>query len=101
MNGVLKSWAVPKEPPLSKNLKRLAIQVEDHPLEYANFEGEIPPGMYGAGKVEIWDRGTYRLIESDGKKLVLEFHGKKLRGTYVLLKFKENEKDLWLFFKKD
>ena len=96
MNGVLKSWALPKEPPREKGIKRLAIQVEDHELSYADFEGIIPEGFYGAGKVKIWDKGTYGLIEKDEKKIVFEIFGKKLRGKYCLVKMKENK---WLFFK--
>ncbi|MEM7825787.1 MAG: DNA polymerase ligase N-terminal domain-containing protein [Candidatus Aenigmatarchaeota archaeon] len=96
MEGKLKSWAVPKEPPKEKGVKRLAVQVEDHNLEYASFEGIIPKGDYGAGKVEIWDRGTYVLEEIGDKKIVLRIKGKKLRGKYCLIKFKKN---YWLFFK--
>jgi DNA ligase D-like protein (predicted 3'-phosphoesterase) len=95
MDGVLKSWAVPKEPPL-KGIKRLAIQVEDHPLSYASFEGEIPEGFYGAGKVKIWDKGNYDLVEKDEKKIVFILKGKKLTGKYCLLKFRDKN---WLFFK--
>ncbi|HLE75444.1 MAG TPA: DNA polymerase ligase N-terminal domain-containing protein [Candidatus Bathyarchaeia archaeon] len=98
MDGVLKSWAVPKEPSTSPDVKRLAVQVEDHPVEYASFEGTIPEGEYGAGKVEIWDRGTYKLIERKENKLIVEINGTRLSGVYVLVRFK-GEKN-WLFFKK-
>ena len=98
MGGVLKSWAVPKEPPTSPGIRRLVVQVEDHPLDYANFEGTIPKGEYGAGKVEIWDKGTYKLIDRKENKLVININGSKLRGTYVLVRFKADKN--WLFFKK-
>lgn len=101
INGVLKSWAVPKEPPKTKTTKRLAIQVEDHPLEYAKFKGEIPEGQYGAGKVEIWDSGTYELEDKNQSKIVLNLKGRKLIGKYVLVKTKYGAKPekSWLFFK--
>ena len=101
MNGVLKSWAVPKEPPKTKGVKRLAIQVEDHPLEYAKFKGVIPEGHYGAGKVEIWDKGSYELKEKDAKKIEFKLNGKKMKGNYVLVKTKYGSKPekSWLFMK--
>ena len=101
MNGVLRSWAVPKEPPTGKGTKRLAILVEDHPLQYASFEGTIPEGNYGAGKVEIWDHGFYELLEKDEKKIEIKFHGKKLKGKYVLIKthYGNKPEKSWLFFK--
>ncbi len=102
MDGVLKSWAVPKTPPTERGVKRLAVQVEDHPVEYADFEGTIPEGLYGAGTVEIWDRGEYVLRERDDSKLVFEVKGDKLQGVYCLVRFKgkgRGEKN-WLFFKK-
>lgn len=100
MDGVLKSWAVPKEPPTKKGIKRLAIQVEDHSLNYAGFEGEIPEGMYGAGKVEIWDAGYYELEDIKKNKIVFDLHGKKLKGKYALIKTKYGKnKNGWLFFR--
>jgi len=98
MNGALKSWAIPKEPPTALGVRRLAVQVEDHPVEYANFEGTIPEGEYGAGTVEIWDRGTYKLIEREQDKLIVEINGSRLKGIYILLRFKDQKN--WLFFKK-
>ncbi len=101
MNKVLKSWAVPKIPPTAKGIKRLAIHVEDHPLDYAKFEGTIPEGNYGAGKVKIWDKGTYELQSKDSKKIEIKFNGKKLKGNYVLIKTNYGSKPekSWLFMK--
>tara|TARA_Y100000296_G_scaffold71880_1_gene87751 strand:+ start:635 stop:1114 length:480 start_codon:yes stop_codon:yes gene_type:complete len=101
MNGVLKSWAIPKEPPKVKGVKRLAIQTEDHPIGYEKFEGEILEGQYGAGKVKIWDSGTYELKDKDKKKIEIIIHGKKLKGNYVLVKTNYGSKPekSWLFFK--
>ncbi|OGJ12882.1 3'-phosphoesterase [Candidatus Pacearchaeota archaeon RBG_19FT_COMBO_34_9] len=99
MDGVLKSWAVPKIPPITKNIKRLAIQVEDHPLAYANFHGIIPEGNYGAGKMIIWDKGKYNLLDKNPKKIIAELHGKKLKGKYALIKTSYGNKKGWLFFK--
>jgi DNA ligase D-like protein (predicted 3'-phosphoesterase) len=101
MGGALKSWAVPKQPPTEKGIKRLAVQTEDHPLAYANFEGEIPTGEYGAGKVEIWDKGTFELQKYEEKEIVVTLHGEKLKGNYVLIKtdYGKEEKG-WLLFKK-
>jgi len=98
IDNVLKSWALPKSPPQKEGEKRLAVQVDDHPLEYALFEGNIPEGNYGAGEVKIWDRGTFELSEEMDKKLVVNIKGNKLQGRYCLLHFKSNEKN-WLFFK--
>lgn len=98
INDTLKSWALPKIPPRKIGEKRLAVSVPDHPIEYALFEGEIPEGNYGAGKVSIWDKGTFELLEQDKKKLVLDIKGQKLEGKYCLLHFKPQENN-WLFFK--
>lgn len=98
MDGTLKSWAVPKEPPAGFGVKRLAVQVEDHPVSYATFEGTIPEGEYGAGTVEIWDRGTYKLADRKEDKLIVEINGQKLVGSYVLVRLKSKQN--WLFFKK-
>ena len=100
-NGVLLSWAVPKGPSFNPKDKRLAVHVEDHPLEYANFEGNIPKGEYGAGSVIIWDRGTYRPIESFDKALKkgalkFELFGERLKGVWALVKM---DKKNWLLVK--
>ena len=98
MDGVLKSWAVPKEPSTDPSVKRLAVMVEDHPIDYATFEGSIPEGSYGAGTVKIWDSGTYEMLEKTDKGFVVKINGKKLNGTYVLFKFKPPKN--WLLFRK-
>ncbi|WP_165251104.1 non-homologous end-joining DNA ligase [Paludisphaera soli] len=109
-DGVLKSWAVPKEPTLDPSVKRLAVEVEDHPLGYASFAGEIPRGRYGGGTVAIWDHGTYEDLSS-GRSVVealadgrLEFalHGEKLRGAFALIRMKARGrgKPQWLLVKK-
>lgn len=98
-NGVLKSWAVPKGPSINPSDKRLAIRVEDHSLDYADFEGMIEEGQYGAGEVNLWDKGTYKMIEEKDDKLEFTLYGKRLRGTWVLIKFKGQDKN-WLLIKK-
>jgi bifunctional non-homologous end joining protein LigD len=101
-NGVLLSWAVPKGVPLEPGEQHLAVHVEDHPLEYATFEGEIPKGQYGAGAVEIWDSGTYELLEEKKNGgLTVRLHGNKLQGTWALVPahLSGNEKN-WLIVRK-
>lgn len=97
-DGVLKSWAIPKDPTLAEDKKILAVEVENHDIEYGMWQGTIPPGNYGAGKVERWDMGTFETIERTDKKMIVKINGKKLKGTYVLVKFKPP--NYWLFFKK-
>jgi DNA ligase D-like protein (predicted 3'-phosphoesterase) len=113
VEGVLKSWAVPKGPSLNPRDKRLAVPTEDHPLEYADFEGIIPAGEYGAGTVMVWDFGTYRnLTEKKGKPLPLAeavphghlkvwLEGKKLQGGFALTRFKKEPEEAWLLVKAD
>ncbi len=85
-DGVLKSWAVPKGVPGKKGVKHLAIQTEDHPIGYINFEGKIPKGNYGAGIVKIYDKGKYELVEKTKDKIIFGLKGKKLKGNYCLVK---------------
>lgn len=99
MDGVLKSWAVPKEPPREAGVRRLAVPVEDHPLDYAGFSGVIPEGQYGAGEVILWDKGTYEPVSVKEDKIVFNISGEKLRGEYCLVKTKFQGKESWLFFK--
>ncbi|HEY5883633.1 MAG TPA: DNA polymerase ligase N-terminal domain-containing protein, partial [Pyrinomonadaceae bacterium] len=102
-DGVLKSWAVPKGPSLDPKVKRLAMQVEDHPVDYADFEGVIPEGEYGGGTVMVWDYGTYEPEETDDvgaalKKGELKFtlDGQKLKGSWVLVRTRNRQ---WLLIK--
>ena len=101
MDGVLKSWAVPKGPSMDPADKRLAIMVDDHDLGYAGFEGIIPEGMYGAGEVLIWDKGTYELKAGDigTGRLEVVFKGNKLRGIFAIVRMSGKEKE-WLLIKK-
>lgn len=104
-DGVLLSWAVPKGPSLDPAVKRLAMAVEDHPLEYANFEGIIPAGEYGGGTVMVWDRGTYVPAEPDvgaayrRGEVKLTLHGKKLSGSWVLVRTGGPTSRTWLLIK--
>ncbi len=98
MEGVLKSWAIPKEPPSEPGVRRLAIQTEDHELEYADFEGVIEEG-YGAGEVRIWDRGECEFESVREEKLVFHLRGGRLKGRYVLLRFPKGGERAWLFFR--
>ena len=99
VDGVLRSWAVPKGPPLGPGERRLAVAVEDHPLEYIDFEGTIPEGQYGAGTVRIWDRGTYDLEKAEPNELKFVLRGQKLHGPYVLIRL-ENRPRYWLLLKR-
>src|SRR5690348_2507830 len=107
MEGVLKSWAVPKGFPMKRGDRRLAVQVEDHPLDYARFEGTIPEGNYGAGTVMVWDIGTYEVKGDDPLraleqgKLHLVLKGKKLKGEWTLVRMKSRgeDKPQWLVLK--
>ena len=107
IDGTLKSWAVPKGPSQSHADKRLAVMTEDHPLDYANFEGKIPEGNYGAGTVMVWDRGTFQiegdldaLKQLEKGEIKFKLNGEKLRGSFVLVKLKQSEKgNEWLMIK--
>jgi DNA ligase D-like protein (predicted 3'-phosphoesterase) len=113
VDGVLKSWAVPKGPSTNPKDKRLAMPTEDHPLDYADFEGVIPTGEYGAGSVIVWDAGTYRLLGEDSEEedavpvakrldrghLSIWLDGEKLRGGYALSRIAKGEKERWLLVK--
>src|SRR3954451_24293753 len=104
MDGVLRSWEVPKGPSYDINDKRLAVKVEDHPLEYGDFEGVIPAGNYGAGGVIVWDRGEWVPLEDwreglEKGKLLFELKGHKLHGKWTLVKIKKSDKE-WLLIKE-
>jgi bifunctional non-homologous end joining protein LigD len=116
MDGVMKSWAVPKGPSSDPSVKRLAMQVEDHPIEYNTFEGTIPAGEYGGGTVMLWDNGTYEIEnatdddqnaaahdEYERGELKIDFHGKRIKGSYALVRTKgmggSSAKPSWLLIK--
>jgi DNA ligase D-like protein (predicted 3'-phosphoesterase) len=114
VDGVLKSWAVPKGPSTDPSARRLAVPTEDHPLDYAGFEGVIPEGEYGAGTVMVWDRGPYRNLrekkEGDGAsmdraleegKVEVWLDGKKLKGVYALIRTGRGDDARWLLIKMD
>jgi bifunctional non-homologous end joining protein LigD len=117
MEGVLKSWAVPKGPSMNPGDKRLAMMVEDHPYDYRSFEGIIPEGNYGAGTVMVWDEGSYEAMEHESEtvkmqeKTLLEelrkgdlkfvLHGEKLKGAFALVKMKGRDENAWLLIKKN
>ena len=99
MNGVLRSWALPKGPPQEPGVRRLAVEGEDHPLDYISFEGSIPEGQYGAGTVEIWDIGMYTLEKMASDEIEFVLHGRKLRGPFALVRLENRPQD-WLLIKR-
>lgn len=115
LDGVLKSWAVPKGPSINPKDKKLAVMVEDHPLEYKDFEGIIPEGNYGAGKVYVWDYGTYHALDTDDMQqssrilreglekghMTFILNGEKLRGEFALIRLKKASPKDWLLIKKN
>ncbi len=98
MDGVAKSWALPKGVPERIGERRLAIQVEDHDLEYMDFEGVIPAG-YGKGRVAIWDKGAYELLKRTEDEIKFRLYGKKLEGAYILLRFPKAGENAWLLIR--
>jgi DNA ligase D-like protein (predicted 3'-phosphoesterase) len=108
VDGVLRSWAVPKGPSLDPRQKRLAVQVEDHSLSYADFEGVIGEGSYGAGEVIVWDAGTYRLVDEEQSMAealatghaAFWLEGEKLRGGFTLQRTRTGDKPQWLLIKR-
>ena len=115
LDGVLKSWAIPKGPTINPKDKRLAVMVEDHPLDYKEFEGKIPEGNYGAGQVYIWDRGTYHAFGTEDKEkssdmlrdeiekghLTFIMEGNLMKGEFALVRLKKASPKDWLFIKKN
>ena len=110
LNGVMKSWAVPKGPSLDPTVRRLAMEVEDHPISYNTFEGTIPQGEYGGGTVMLWDRGTYQAEDGGGAdalrrgyekgELRFQMHGKRLQGGFVLARLRRPGRPQWLLIKR-
>ncbi|MDO8513116.1 MAG: DNA polymerase ligase N-terminal domain-containing protein [bacterium] len=101
IEGVLKSWAIPKGVPEEAGVKRLAVQVEDHPVDYIDFQGKIPEGQYGAGEVKIFDKGTYKLVKEEPDEVGFKLDGQILKGEYVLIRTRMGNKARnWLIIKR-
>ncbi|MGE0825250.1 MAG: DNA polymerase ligase N-terminal domain-containing protein [Candidatus Binatia bacterium] len=98
MNGVLRSWAIPKGRSQRPGVRRLAIEVEDHPLEYINCDGAIPKGQCGAGRVQSWDTGTYTLEKAEPDEVKVVLHGTKLNGAFVFGRMKKQPKN-WMLLR--
>ena len=99
-DGVFKSWAVPKGLPDAIGVKRLAIQVDDHAVEFGGFEGTIPQGEYGAGKITVWDSGTYDPVEWSHERIRVILHGTRIAGSFEILKFKHGKEREWLIIQR-
>jgi len=99
LDGVFKSWAVPKGLPETSGVKRLAVQVEDHDLAFGSFEGSIPNGKYGAGTIQVWDSGEYELMEWSEKRIAFTLAGKRVAGKFVMVRFNEADTSKWLLIR--
>jgi DNA ligase D-like protein (predicted 3'-phosphoesterase) len=99
-DGVFKSWAVPKGLPDAVGVKRLAIQVQDHALEFGDFEGAIPPGENGAGEIRVWDSGTYELVEWTEDRIRVRLQGTQATGVFEVLKFYHGKEREWLIIQR-
>lgn len=99
-DGVFKSWAVPKGLPDAVGVKRLAIQVDDHALEFGAFEGTIPQGEYGAGEIRVWDSGTYDVVEWTPDRITVNLYGTHTAGSFEILKFKHGKEREWLIIRR-
>jgi bifunctional non-homologous end joining protein LigD len=99
-DGEFKSWAIPKGLPQKPGVRRLALQVEDHSIAFGDFEGEIPAGQYGAGTIEIWDRGSYALHEWTDDRIEVTLDGTKSAGRYVMIRFRRKGEREWLVWRE-
>jgi bifunctional non-homologous end joining protein LigD len=99
-DGVFKSWAVPKGLPEQPGVKRLAVQVDDHDLDFGHFEGTIPQHEYGAGSITVWDHGTYELETWTADRIAFRLHGSRVTGRFSLVRFKDSEPLSWLLIKR-
>jgi len=100
-DGVFKSWAVPKGLPEEPGVRRLALQVDDHSIEFGGFEGEIPAGQYGAGTIEMWDKGSYTLHDWTNNRIEVTLEGGRIAGRYVMIRFRRKGEREWLLWRED